>query len=128
MIGLCVNISQFEHPLVMVDFDCTINHFVLNYIMKNKTEQASPRIKRLLKPLRAYPFNLYYMKGKDKIQSKFLSRIEVDKSNPNKTLQFHLICKKYYKKHYYIHIKHEAEKTRIAVGKVHVHDKPFSIM
>ena len=48
--------------------------------MKNKTESAIARIKRLLYFLSAYSFNLYYMKGKMTF-SDLLSTIKVEKSN-----------------------------------------------
>ena len=43
-------------------------------------------IKRLLGVLSAYSFNLYYMKGKDKILSDFLSRQRIDRSNPHEII------------------------------------------
>ena len=63
LLGLCVNISQFKHLLAKVDFNCMVDNLALTYIMGNKTETASTRIKRLLEVLNAYLFNLYYMKG-----------------------------------------------------------------
>ena len=69
--------------LVKVDFGCTVDHLVLTYIMKSKTELASIRIKRLLDVLSVYSFNLCYMKGKDMILSKFSFYNKIDKSNPH---------------------------------------------
>ena len=51
-------------------------------IMRTKVEPATTRIKRLLEVLSSYSFNLYYIKGKDMILSNFLSRQNVDDSNP----------------------------------------------
>ena len=67
LLGLCVNFNQFKHLLVEVDFDCTVDHLTLTYIVKSKTKPASTRSKRLLEVLSAYPCDLSYMKGKDMI-------------------------------------------------------------
>ena len=56
------------------------------HIMKSKVEPATTRIKRLLEVLSSYSFNLYYMKGKDMILSNFLSRQDMDKSNPHEII------------------------------------------
>ena len=44
---------------------------MLTHIIKSKIEPPKTRIKRLLKLLSSYPFNLYYIKGKDIILSDF---------------------------------------------------------
>ena len=49
-------------------------------------EPATVRIKRLLEVLSSYSFNLYYIKGKDMILSDFLSRQNVDDSNPHEII------------------------------------------
>ena len=46
------------HLLRKVDFDAIVDHLALVYILKSKTEPATPRIKRLLEVLSAYSFNL----------------------------------------------------------------------
>ena len=74
MCGLAINIMSFAHLLKKVDFDSLVDHLALVHILKSKAEPATTRIKRLIEMLRAYPFNLYYMKGKDMILSDFLSR------------------------------------------------------
>ena len=86
MCGLAINITSFAHLLKKVDFDAIVDHLALVHILKSKTEPATPRIKRLLEVLSAYSFNLYYMKGKDMILSDFLSRQEIDKSNPHEII------------------------------------------
>ena len=53
LLGLCVNINQLKHLLEKVDFDCTVDHLPLTYIIKSKTEPTSARIKRLLEVLSA---------------------------------------------------------------------------
>ena len=86
MCGLAINITSFAHLLKKVDFDAIVDHLALVHFLKSKTEPATPRIKRLLEVLSAYSFNLYYMKGKDMILSDFLSRQEIDKSNPHEII------------------------------------------
>ena len=56
------------------------------HIMKSKVEPATERIKRLLEVLSSYSFNLYYIKGKDMILSNFLSRQDIDDSNPHEII------------------------------------------
>ena len=86
MCGLAINIASFAHLLKKVDFDAIVDHLALVHILKIKTEPATARIKRLLEILSAYSFNLYYMKGKDKILSDFLSRQEIDESDPHEII------------------------------------------
>ena len=86
MCGLAINIASFAHLLKKVDFDAIVDHLALVHILKSKAEPATPRIKRLLEVLSAYSFNLYYMKGKDMILSDFLSRQEIDKSDPHEII------------------------------------------
>ena len=74
MCGLAINIASFAHLLRKVDFDVVVDHLAIIQIMRSKVELATNRIKRLLKVLSVYSFNLYYIKGKDMILSDFLSR------------------------------------------------------
>ena len=71
--GLAINIASFSHLLKIVNFDAIVDHLMLTHIIKSKTEPATTQIKRLLKLMSSYSFNLYYMKGKDMI----LSLVEV---------------------------------------------------
>ena len=86
MCGLAINITSLAHLLKKVDFDAIVDHLALVHILKSKTEPATPRIKRLLEVLSVYSFNLHYMKGKDMILSDFLSRQEIDKSDPHEII------------------------------------------
>ena len=67
--GLAISIASFSHLLKRVDFDVIVNHLALMHIIKSKAEPATTRIKRLLKLISSYSFNLYYIKGKDMILS-----------------------------------------------------------
>ena len=46
-------------------------------------EPVTTKIKTVLELISSYSFNLYYMKGKDKILSDFISQQKNDDSNPN---------------------------------------------
>ena len=83
MCGLAINFTSFAHLLKRVDFDAIVDHLAIMHIMKSKMEPTTNRIKRLLELLSSYSFNLYYMKGKDMVLSDFLSRQQVDDSDPH---------------------------------------------
>ena len=83
MCGLAMNIATFSHLLKKVDFDAIVDHLAITHIMRSKAEPATSRIKRLLELLSPYSFNLYYIKGKDMVLSKFLSRQKTHDSNPH---------------------------------------------
>ena len=84
--GSAINVASFSHLLKRVNFDVIVDHLALTHIIKSKAEPATPRIKRLLELISSYPFNLYYMKGKDMILSDFLSRHTHDNSNPHEII------------------------------------------
>ena len=86
MCSLAINIASFAHLLKRVDFDAMLDHLAITHIMKSKMEPATNRIKRLLKVLSSYSFNLCYIKGKDIILSDFLSRQIEDDSNPHEII------------------------------------------
>ena len=101
MCGLAINITSFAHLLKKVDFDAIVDQLALVHILKSKTEPATPRIKRLLEVLSVYSFNLYYMKGKDMILSDFLSRQEIDKSDPHEIIPISFVMKTILNDRYY---------------------------
>ena len=84
--GLAINIASFPHLLKRVDFDAIVDNLAPMHIIKFKMEPVTTRIKRLLKLISSYSFNLYYMKGKDMILSGFLSLQNNDDSNPNEII------------------------------------------
>ena len=84
--GLAINIASFAHLLKRVDFDAIVDHLALTHIIKCKAEPATTRIKRLLGLISSYSFNLYYMKGKDRILSDFLSQQKNDNSDPSEII------------------------------------------
>ena len=129
MCGLVIYITSFAHLLKKVDFDAIIDHLALVHILKSKTEPATLRIKRLLEVLSTYSFNLCYMKGKDMILSDFLSRQEIDKSNPHEIIPISFDMKtilndKYYKVEeekgkYLVQTRSQTKESGIKVPEVH---------
>ena len=65
-----------------MDFYAIVDHLALTHIIMSKAELTTTRIKRLLEILSSYSFNLYYIKGKDRILGDLLSRNKHDNSNP----------------------------------------------
>ena len=96
--GLAINITSFSHLLRRVDFDVNIDNLALTHIIKSKAEPATTTIKRLLELISSYPFNLYYIKGKDMKLNDFLSRQKHDDSNPHEIISMFLICTTYHMK------------------------------
>ena len=86
MYGLAINIATFSHLLKKVDFDAVVDHLAIMHIMRSKAEPATTRIKRLIELLSPYPFNLYYIKGKDMVLSDILSRQKTDDNNPHEII------------------------------------------
>ena len=86
MCRLAMNITTFLHLLKKVDFHAVVDHLAITHIMRSKAEPATTRIKRLIKLLSPYSFNLYYIKGKDMVLSDFLSRQKTDSSNPHEII------------------------------------------
>ena len=129
MCGLAINNASCAHLLKKVDFDAIVDHLALVHILKSKTEPATPRIKRLLEVLSAYSFNLYYMKGKDMILSDFLSRQEIDKSDPHEIIpkpfdMKAILNERYYKleednSKYLVQTQSQAKERGIKVPEVH---------
>ena len=66
-------IASFFHLLKRVDFDGIVDHLAFTHIIKSKAKLATTRIKILLELISSYSFNLYYIKGKDMIDIKWLS-------------------------------------------------------
>ena len=72
MTDLAINIHLWKHLLLRVVFDCAVHHRALPYIMKSKNLPATSRIIKLLEHLFGHCFNLYYVKGKDRILCDYL--------------------------------------------------------
>ena len=101
MCRLAMNIATFLHLLKKVDFDAVVDHLAITHIMRSKAEPATTRIKRLLKSLSPYSFNLYYIKEKDMVLSDFLSRQKMDSSNPHEIIPISFTLKSLIGNHFY---------------------------
>ena len=101
MCGLAINIASFAHLLRKVDFDAVVDHLAITQIMRSKAEPATNRIKRLLKVLSTYSFNLYYIKGKDMILSDFLSRQDPGDENTKEIIPISFNMKSVLQDKYY---------------------------
>ena len=101
MCGLAMNIATFLHLLKKVDFDAIVDHLAITHIMRSKAEPAITRIKRLLELLSPYSFNLYYIKGKDMVLSDFLSRQNMDDSNPHELIPISFMLRSQVDNHFY---------------------------
>ena len=128
MCGLAVNIASFTHLLKRVDFDAIVDYLALMHILKSNTEPATTRIKRLLEVLNAYLLNLYYMKGKDLILSKFVSRQRTENSNSHEIIPISFAMQATLKERYYnvgndsrylIQMQSQAKASGIKLPEVH---------
>ena len=126
--GLAINIPSFSHLLKRVDFYSIVDHLALTYIIKNKAEPATPRIKRLLELISIYSFNLYYMKGKDMILSHFLSRQTHNDSSPHEVIpisfnMYNILYKNYYsieiEDWYLVQTRSQTKATGIMLPEIH---------
>ena len=129
MCGLAINITSFAHLLRKVDFDAIVDHLAITQIIRSKVEPATNRIKRLLEVLSTYPFNLYYIKGKDMILSDFLSRQKIDNSDTNEIILISFNIKsvlqdRYYsldgeKEKYMVHTRSQTKASGVQLPEVH---------
>ena len=83
MTGLMVNMENWKFYLGRKDFDAAVDHRAIPYIMKSKELPTTDRIIRILQRLGRFNFHLYYVKGKNMILCDFLSRVNVDDSDPH---------------------------------------------
>ena len=111
MCGLAMNIATFLHLLKRVDLDAIVDHLAITHIMRSKAEPATTRIKRLLELLSPYFFNLYYIKGKDMVLSDFLSRQQMDDSNPHELIPILFLLRDQVSDYFY-HIDNEMNLPR----------------
>ena len=138
MCGLAINIASFIHLLKRVDFNAIVDYLALTHIIKSKAEPTTTRIKRLLKVLSSYSFNLYYIKGNDMLLSDFLSRQKHDNSNPHKIIPIMFNMQNVLQTRYYnigereqgIYLVHTISQTKtsgIILPEVHAIDKGIDL-
>ena len=105
--GLIVNIHSFMQILCNHYFEVLVDHKVIKYVIKSKTETPTKRLKTLLLKLSEYTMDLKYQKGSEMHTSDVLSRLYNLTDTPNSkdiiSLNFleHLIPN--YIKHSYSH-------------------------
>ena len=73
--GLLVNIHGFMQSLHSCYFEVLVDHKVIEYMTKSKTEIPNSRLKTLLLKLSEYTIDLKYQKGSEMYTSDALSRL-----------------------------------------------------
>ena len=125
MCRLAINIASFVYLFKMVDVYGIVDHLSLMHIIKGKVELTTTRIKRLLKILSSYSFNLYYIKGKDMVLGDFLSSQKHDDSNPHEIIPIlfsmqHMLHPNYYNiGKYLVQTRSQARSSGISFLEVH---------
>ena len=74
--GLLVNIHGFMQLSHNRYFEVLVNHKVIEYIIKSKTESPTTRLKTLLLKLSEYTIDLKYQRGSEMHTSDALSRLQ----------------------------------------------------
>ena len=138
MCTLAINIAKFVHLSNRVDFDAVVDHLALIHIIKSKAEPTMTRIKRMLKFVSSYSFNLYYIKRKDMVLSDVLSRPKHNDNNPHKIIPVSfnmqgILQSKYYNigkeevGKYLVQTMSQATSSGISLLEVHGIDKGLDI-
>ena len=73
--GLLVNVHVFMQLLYNRYFKVLVDHKAIEYMIKNKTESPTTRLKTLLLKLSEYMIDLKYQKGSEMHTSDALSRL-----------------------------------------------------
>ena len=73
--GLLVNIHGFRQFLHNRYFEVLVDHKVIKYMIKSKTESPTMRLKTLLLKLSEYTIDLKYQKGSEMHTSNTFSRL-----------------------------------------------------
>ena len=74
--GLLVNIHGFMQLLCNSYFEVLVDHKAIEYMIKNRTESPTTRLKTLLLKLSEYTIDLKYQKGSEMHTSDTLSRLQ----------------------------------------------------
>ena len=86
--GLLVNIHSFMQLLHDRYFEVLVDHKVIEYMIKSKTESLTTRLKTLLLKLSEYTIDLKYQKGSEMHTSDALSRLQNVADTPDSTKFF----------------------------------------
>ena len=81
--GLLVNIHGFMQLLHNRYFEILVDHKTIEYMIKNKTESPTTRLKTLLLKLCEYTIDLKYQKGSEMHTSDTLSRLQNKADTPD---------------------------------------------
>ena len=81
--GLLVNIHGFMQLLCNRYFEVLVDHKVIEYMIKSKTESPTTRLKTLLLKLSQYMIELKYQKGSEMHTSDALSRLHNFSDTPD---------------------------------------------
>ena len=81
--GLLVNIHSFRQLLHNRYFEVLVDHKVIKYMIKSKTESTTTRLKTLLLKLSEYTIELKYQKGSEMHTSDALSQLHNFTDTPN---------------------------------------------
>ena len=84
--GVMVNVTAFKHLLRNANFHVYCDHSALVHILKAKREPPTLRLKKLIENLSEYKFDIYFLKGKERHISDFLSRHPDDEGSPNEII------------------------------------------
>ena len=82
--GLLVNIHGFMQLLHNRYFEVLVDHKVIEYMIKSKTESPTTRLKTLLLKLSEYTIGLKYQKGSEMHTSNAFSRFQNIADTPDK--------------------------------------------
>ena len=106
--GLLVNINGFMQLLRNKYFEVLVDHKVIEYMIKRKTESPTMRLKTLLLKLSEYTIHLKYQKGSEMHTSDALSRLHNFTDTPDQKdvmpLNFLQHFRPYYIEHSYSHL------------------------
>ena len=106
--GLLVNIHSFMQLLCNRYFEVLVDHKVIEYMIKSKTESPMMRLKTLLLKLREYTIDLKYQKGSEMHTSDALSRLHNFTDTPDQKdvipLNFLQHLTPHYIEHSYSHL------------------------
>ena len=81
--GLLVNMYGFIQLLCNRYFEVLVDHKVIEYVIKSKTETHTTRLQTLLLKLHEYTIDLKYQKGSEMHTSNALSRLHNLTDTPN---------------------------------------------
>ena len=101
--GLLVNIHDFMQLLHNRYFEVLVDHKVIEYMIKSKTESPTTRLKTLLLKLSEYTIDLKYQKGSEMHTSDTLSRLHNFTDTPDQKDVIPLNFLQHFTPHYIEH-------------------------